>query len=122
MMSLEECYDALGGNYKAVLGRLSSERIVKKFVLKFLDDASYTNLIQSMQDKNYEEAFRAAHTIKGVCQNLSFDRLGDSSSRLAEALRSGWTPEADALVDEVKRDYQETADAIRAFQTENGES
>ena len=75
-----------------------------------------------MQDKNYEAAFRAAHTIKGVCQNLSFDRLGDSSSRLAEALRSGWTPEADALVDEVKRDYQETADAIRAFQTENGES
>lgn len=122
MMSLEECYDALGGNYKAVLGRLSSERIVKKFVLKFLNDQSYVLLEQSMQDKNYEEAFRAAHTIKGVCQNLSFDRLGDSSSRLAEALRSGWTPEADALVDEVKRDYQETADAIRAFQTEIGES
>ena len=122
MMSLEECYDALGGNYKAVLGRLSSERIVKKFVLKFLNDQSYVLLEQSMKEKNYEEAFRAAHTIKGVCQNLSFDRLGDSSSRLAEALRSGWTPEADALVDEVKRDYQETADAIRAFQTENGES
>ena len=122
MMSLEECYDALGGNYKAVLGRLSSERIVKKFVLKFLNDQSYVLLEQSMQDKNYEEAFRAAHTIKGVCQNLSFDRLGDSSSRLAEALRSGWTPEADALVDEVKRDYQETADAIRAFQSVIGES
>ena len=65
MMSLEECYDALGGNYKAVLGRLSSERIVKKFVLKFLNDQSYVLLEQSMQDKNYEEAFRAAHTIKG---------------------------------------------------------
>ena len=54
MMSLEECYDALGGNYKAVLGRLSSERIVKKFVLKFLNDQSYVLLEQSMQDKNYE--------------------------------------------------------------------
>lgn len=122
MMSLEACYDALGGNYKSVLGRLSSERIVKKFVLKFLNDQSYGLLEQSMRDKNYEEAFRAAHTIKGVCQNLSFDRLGGSSSRLAEALRSGWTPEADVLVEEVKRDYQETADAIRAFQAENGES
>ena len=47
MMSLEECYDALGGNYKAVLGRLSSERIVKKFVLKFLNDQSYVLLEQS---------------------------------------------------------------------------
>jgi hypothetical protein len=28
-----------------------------------------------LENKNYEDAFRSAHTLKGVCQNLSFDRL-----------------------------------------------
>ena len=70
-MTLQECYAAMGGNYEDVIGRLRSERLVQKFVLKFLDDGSYSLLCQSLEEKNYEEAFRAAHTIKGVCQNLS---------------------------------------------------
>ena len=69
-----------------------------------------------MEAKDYPEAFRAAHTIKGVCQNLSFDRLLASSSQLSEALRHGYTPEADALAEQVKEDYQATAGAIRTFQ------
>ena len=40
-MTLKECYAALGGDYDEVIGRLRSERLVQKFVLKFLDDGSY---------------------------------------------------------------------------------
>ena len=36
---------------------------------------------------NYEDAFRGAHTLKGVCQNLSFDRLYEASNELTELLR-----------------------------------
>ena len=115
-MTLQECYAAMGGNYEDVIGRLRSERLVQKFVLKFVDDGSYGLLCRSLEEKNYEEAFRAAHTIKGVCQNLSFTMLGRSSSALSEALRGGYTPEADALAEQVKAEYQQTAQAIRAFQ------
>ena len=66
-MSLTECYIALGGSYEEVLSRLSSERLVNKFVLKFLTDPSYDLLVRSMESKDWPEAFRAAHTIKGVC-------------------------------------------------------
>lgn len=79
-MTLQECYAALGGDYEDVLARLRSERLVRKFVLKYLDDPSFTLLCSSMEEKNYEEAFRAAHTIKGMCQNLSFTKLLESSS------------------------------------------
>lgn len=34
-----------------------------------------------MENKNYEDAFRSAHTLKGVCQNLSFDRLYEVSDK-----------------------------------------
>ena len=101
-MTLQECYAALEGDYQGVLGRLTSERMVQKFVLKFLNDGSYDLLLRSMAEENWQEAFRAAHTIKGVCQNLDFTRLYRSSSQLSEALRNGFTPEAPALAEQVK--------------------
>lgn len=119
-MTLQECYTALEGDLEEVMGRLRSDRIVKKFVLKFLNDNSYNLLIQSMDEKNYEEAFRAAHTIKGVCQNLSFTKLYQSGSALSEALRSGYTPEVPELLEQVKKDYQQTVTAIQTFQEEDG--
>ena len=74
-MNLQECYEALGGDFEDVLSRLRSEKLVQKFVLKFLNDKSFDLLCSSLEEENYEEAFRASHTIKGVCQNLSFTRL-----------------------------------------------
>ena len=68
-MTLQECYAAMGGNYEDAIGRLRSERLVQKFVLKFLDDGSYHLLCRSLEEKNYPEAFRAAHTIKGGSAN-----------------------------------------------------
>ena len=38
-MTLQEFYAATGGGYEDALGRLHSERLVQKFVLKFLHKA-----------------------------------------------------------------------------------
>lgn len=115
-MTLSECYAAMGGDYEDVLGRLRTERLVQKFVLKFLDEGSYALLEESLDAHDQETAFRAAHTIKGVCQNLSFTRLGQSSAQLTEALRDTWSPQVPQLRAQVEADYQETISAIRAYQ------
>ena len=115
-MTLQECYAAMGGDYEGVMGRLRSERMVQKFVLKFLADGSYELLLESVEAENWQEAFRAAHTIKGVCQNLGFDRLYQSSSALSEAMRDGKPLAGRDLLERVKADYQTTAGAIRALQ------
>jgi len=117
-MTLQACYAALGGDYADVSARLHSDRLVQKFLLKYLDDPSFDLLCTAMAEKNYEEAFRAAHTIKGVCQNLSFTRLLESSSRLSDALRHGWTPEADQLVEQVKTDHLTVITAIQRYREE----
>ena len=72
-----------------------------------------------METKNYEEAFRAAHTIKGVCQNLSFTKLYESSNCLTENLRSGYGEKTDGLVRQLEEDYRQTITAIQALQAEN---
>lgn len=117
-MTLKECYAALGGDYDEVMGRLRSERLVQKFVLKFLNDGSYGLLCQSLEAGNRAEAFRAAHTIKGVCGNLAFTCLLESSERLTEALRDGAPPQPgeEEMVRQVKEDYQRAYRAIQAFQ------
>ena len=119
-MTLQECYAAMGGDFEEVKSRLRSERLVEKFALKFLADPSYDTLTATMASQDYEEAFRAAHTIKGVCQNLGFTALMSSSSRLTEALRSGVTPEAPALAKEVAADYERTAAALKELQASVG--
>ena len=64
-MTMQECYKAIGGKYEAVLGRLHSEALIPRFTLKFLEDQSYLQLKQALENKNYEDAFRSAHTLKG---------------------------------------------------------
>lgn len=115
-MTLQACYEALGGNYENVLGRLRSENLVKKFVLKFLDDPSFDLLQTAMAQKDQATAFRAAHTIKGVCSNLGFDRLYESSHQLTEALRNNWSAEAEPLFRQVAEDYEIVVNALRAYQ------
>ncbi len=114
-MTLRDCYGKLHGDYDEVLSRLRSERLVQKFVLKFPDDKSFEALEAAMGSHDRETAFRAAHTIKGMCQNLSFTKLGDSSHELTEALRNEWSDSVPVLFEAVKADYELTAGAIREF-------
>lgn len=117
-MTIQECYERLCGNYDDVIGRLRSERLVQKFVLKFLDDGSFELLCRSFEEGNAQEAFRAAHTIKGMCQNLGFTKLESSSSALTEALRHGDLNVDPALRENVRRDYEMTVAAITAYKAE----
>lgn len=115
-MTLDECYQKLGGNYSDVISRLRSERLVHKFVLKFLDDGNFDLLRRSLCEENVDDAFRAAHTIKGMCQNLGFSRLEASVVPLTEALRAGSIPEGRRLFEPVAEDYEITVNAIREYQ------
>lgn len=114
-MTLQECYEKLGGDYAAVSSRLPSEKFIQKYVLKFADDKTMELLETSWEGGDFDEAFRAAHTIKGMCQNLGFARLEQSSSALTEALRGGKSPGARELYEKVREDYALTADAIREY-------
>ena len=119
-MNLKECYQAFGGDYEDTMKRMGMERLLQKFMLKFLDDKSFEELCSSMEQKKYEEAFRAAHTLKGLCLNLGFKTLAESSSSLKEALRPQQFEESDMveimkMLEQVKRDYEMTVSVITEF-------
>lgn len=86
-MQLKECYDVFGGSFESVKQRIPNEQIIKKFLNKFLSEESFSNLKSMLEKEEYEEAFRAAHSLKGVSANLGFDTLYSSSAEMTELLR-----------------------------------
>ena len=120
-MQIEECYAAFGGNYEDVKSRLMKDELIKRLVIKFLADTSYDRLAEAVAQKNHGDAFRAVHTLKGVSQNLSFDRLSKATEGLTETLRKWETIPVDealceAQFEQVTAEYQAVIDAIRQLQ------
>ncbi len=119
----EKCKSELQKNGADVKSALRSfmgkEEMYEKYLVKFLaEDPNYDNLMSSLESKNYEEAFRCAHTLKGVSVNLGLLPLYKEASELTEALR-GKKPEevdtaaVDAIKEEVKTTYHIFADIIK---------
>ena len=115
-MTLEQVYAAIGGDYKGVMERLPSADFVRRFALKFLQDDSFPNLKKALEEKDAPAAFRAAHTLKGVCQNLGFDALYVPSSALTEALRVGSLDGAAELFPPVEKEYQRVVEALKTLE------
>ena len=111
-MGIEEFYNAIGGSYAEVAYRLQSPAVIKKFVLKFADDASFAQLKEAFAEGSVSDAFRAAHTLKGIALTLGFKKLAVASSALTEQLRplQGFPPES--YFDATNEAYGEVISAI----------
>lgn len=112
-MTVQEFYVEVEGNYDEIMKRLRTDERVMKFVGMFAKDESYNTLVRTMQEGNIDEAFRAAHTMKGVCQNMAFTKLFQSSHAITEALRGKDMEQANKLLDQVTQDYQMVMDGIK---------
>ena len=111
-MTLQEFYTRVGGDYNATLRRLPSEALIRKFVLKYPGDPSYKQLEEALAAKDWELAFRASHTLKGVAQNLGFDHLYKVSATLCDAVRGPKPLEDESLWPPVVEANREVLAAI----------
>lgn len=95
-----------GFNFDDAMARfMGKEELVYKFVMKFLNDKSFTLLSRNLDEKNVEEAFKACHTLKGVASNLSLDGFKKEVVELTEILRAGSLDGADGLFLQIKNKY-----------------
>lgn len=114
-MTLQECYEKIGGDYAEVLGRLVNEERIRKYVLKFLEEPTYQMLCEAKAAGDDEAVFLHIHTLKGVSQNLGFGNLYRASSDLTEAVRGGKQLENESLFDAVSHAYFETVEVIKQY-------
>ena len=110
-MTIEQVYKNMDSDYASVKERLQNDALIEKFLIKFL-----ANIAKNLETQNIEEAFRAAHTLKGVCQNLGLDCLYKSSYEVTEALRKGKNDVTPEMMEKLEADYDVTVSSIRELQ------
>lgn len=106
-MTVEQFYTQINENFEVILSRFFSAERVKKYVRMFAQDESYKNLLITLENKDYETAFRMVHTLKGVSANLGFDRLYSLSSVLTELLRNKqYDADLETPLNNIKEEYE----------------
>ena len=118
-MNIEKCYKEFDGDYQGVVERLIKEDRILKYLLKFKDGNYYEEISRNLKDKDYVNAFRNVHNLKGLSLNLGMSNLAKSSSNLCEVLRDGEpTVDVGYMVLEMKNDYTKVLEAIKNMENE----
>ena len=104
-----------GVDVNSALGRLMGrEDLLVRFLGEFPADGSYPALEEAVASGDRAGALAAAHTLKGLCGNLSMTRLFGLFTRQVDLLRGEDWAGACALMPEIARAYHEMVAAIRA--------
>ena len=113
-MTIKQCYEAMGADYENVSQRIPSEAMIKKFATKFPEDESFTQLTDALKNGNAEIAFRAVHTMKGLCLTLGLSNLTAPASELTELLRNGCLDGSETLYEKtnISSEYLTEADLL----------
>ncbi len=109
---VEELYNKIGGDYAKAISRMQNDERIVKYLRFFLMDESYSQLENAMAANDCEGAFRGAHTLKGVSQNMSFEVLGHIVEQITEELRAKEFEKALTTFPQVKEEYKKVVDEI----------
>lgn len=116
-MDVEACYAKMNADYRAAIGLLQSdERIIKYFKI-IQRDTNLEDIYKALEQNDYETAFRAAHTLKGLALNMHFTQLAQNAADLTETLRSrGENERIFPLLEKTKQTHQMVIACIASFQ------
>jgi len=101
-MTFTEAITEIGVNTEETLRRFSGNKdLMEKFIRKFPQDNTISDLEAAIAAKNYQSIEETAHTLKGVSGNLGFTQLYELSSALVNAVRAKDLATADQLCPKV---------------------
>ncbi len=115
---MREKLAAVGVEYDEVLKRfMGKEDFYLRMLKKFLNDQNYEELRQAVAQKDWPEAFKYAHTVKGLCGNLGLGGMLEYVGPMTEELRSEPYDEAaiTGYMENVSKAYEETIEVIQAL-------
>ena len=106
-----------GVDWDEILDRfMGNEDLIAKFMFKFLNDQSMSELTQNLQEGNVQGAFKAVHTLKGVGANLGLKGFLTPVCELTEILRSGSMEGYEEKYNEIKPKYEELIAILTKYQ------
>lgn len=103
-----------GVNLAAALQRfMGNEKMVEKYLDRFLSEKSYQELVEALNSNEHEVAARAAHTLKSVCGTLGFESMQGQVIALENAIRNDHWDDAVKMMPQIESEYQRICTAIK---------
>lgn len=95
----------LGMDVKDTMSRfMGDEELFALCFKQFSQDKGFSELDEALKAKDFDAAFRAAHSLKGVAGNLGLKNLFSAISELVETLRSkNYTADLDGMYSEIMK-------------------
>lgn len=113
MCQIREKLIERGVPYDEVMERfVNDESFYFDYLHQFTRDGYIALLEQALAQKKPEEAFKAAHTLKGLMANLGLLPLVDEISPLVEVLRAGSLEGAKETFSSFKASHQDFCEFI----------
>lgn len=118
MTILIEDFEKNGINYIEALRRFDgNEDLYRRLAVKFLDDPNFIELEKTLHSGDAQKAQRAAHSLKGVAGNLSFDDLYQISCKLNGILLQGDIQTAQTLMPQARQAYESVCGILRRIKS-----
>lgn len=89
-----------------------------KYLYQFAEKGLLDKLKEALKTGTVEEAFEAAHDMKGVSLNLSLKQIEEPMSIVVEKLRQGELPTQEEW-NNLEKVYQKTVEGIEKLKEEN---
>lgn len=97
---------------EALMRFMGNEDLMLKFLLRFPEDPSFSQLKAAMEHGDAAGAFTAAHTLKGVAGNLSLKDLFQQVGAMVEDLRKGDLASAAGKMGDLEAQYLHITQAL----------
>ena len=95
-----------GIDVEAAMERMmQNEELFVRCLGRFLKDENYGRLKSAFASGDREAALQASHTLKGVCGNLSMDRLFELLQEQVQLLRSAEWERAEKMMPQIEEQY-----------------
>lgn len=112
-MQLKEFCKELEIDYTNMLSKFgNNEMLYNRFLKKFLEDKTYSELEIAIEKENYNDIEKTAHTLKGVSANLGITRLYKLSDELVKLVRIKQYKNLRKTYEKLREEYKTTKEMI----------
>lgn len=92
---------------------MGNDVLIGSYLMKFAENGNFKKLKEAISENNTEEAFIAAHTLKGLCSELYIENLEDIICKLSYLLKYGDIEPARGIMPEAAYKYELLSETIK---------
>lgn len=113
MSDFEKAFIAAGNDYAALSERACGDReLIRELMNMFAADDNWRKMCSSIDACDAENAFRAAHSLKGSSGMMGFNALFEEMKIITDMLRCGDLEGAKSILDSVRAEYDKAVKLI----------